>query len=447
MAATSDKARFYLEQSIPELQEYERKNIFNKVQITAITKQRSQFEHLLNSRDASPSLYARYATYEMNLDLLRRKRIKRLGVKSPLHSGQRRIYNVLERATKKFYGDLSLWMQYIEYARQCKANKKVEELLTRCLRLHPTKPDLWVFAANYALEHDGDIKAARGYMQRGLRFCESNKMLWVEYGKLEMIYVAKIAARRRILGLDGSDASAEENQGRQNDMDADTIALPALTAEDINPRLAENEATNEAALQHLESAPVLTGAIPIAVFDAAMKQFGNNARLAQQFFDTFAKFAQVPSLKNILQHILDSMHAISPDSLATLLCEFKMPIVGLAITSPELPAALGQSINSINRVLDEMPAKKNEIVEDATSWMLPLEREDQLDESLKKVISASVRRYMKTLDQAHFLKFIRNLESDRRTEEAVDLLRIGMKHFGTNEELLQMQSALGKPKG
>lgn len=31
MAGASDKARFYLEQSIPELQEYERKSIFSKV--------------------------------------------------------------------------------------------------------------------------------------------------------------------------------------------------------------------------------------------------------------------------------------------------------------------------------------------------------------------------------------------------------------------------------
>lgn len=31
MAGASDKARFYLEQSIPELQEYERKSIFRKV--------------------------------------------------------------------------------------------------------------------------------------------------------------------------------------------------------------------------------------------------------------------------------------------------------------------------------------------------------------------------------------------------------------------------------
>ena len=31
MAGASDKARFYLEQSIPELQEFERKKLFTKV--------------------------------------------------------------------------------------------------------------------------------------------------------------------------------------------------------------------------------------------------------------------------------------------------------------------------------------------------------------------------------------------------------------------------------
>lgn len=31
MSAASDKVRFYLEQSVPELREYERKKIFSKV--------------------------------------------------------------------------------------------------------------------------------------------------------------------------------------------------------------------------------------------------------------------------------------------------------------------------------------------------------------------------------------------------------------------------------
>jgi U3 small nucleolar RNA-associated protein 6 len=34
MSSATDKARFYLEKSVPELKEYERKKIFNKVHPT-----------------------------------------------------------------------------------------------------------------------------------------------------------------------------------------------------------------------------------------------------------------------------------------------------------------------------------------------------------------------------------------------------------------------------
>ena len=85
----SDKARFYLEQQVPELQEYERKQIFTRDEITAIAKKRSDFEHILNARGSKAGDYVRYATYEMNLDTLRKKRCKRLGVKATAHSGQR----------------------------------------------------------------------------------------------------------------------------------------------------------------------------------------------------------------------------------------------------------------------------------------------------------------------------------------------------------------------
>ncbi|KAK5707131.1 U3 snoRNP protein, partial [Elasticomyces elasticus] len=74
MAAAADKARFFLEQSVPELKEYEKKKIFNKEEITAIVKKRSDFEHKLNARGGQPIDFVRYAQYEMNLDLLRRKR-------------------------------------------------------------------------------------------------------------------------------------------------------------------------------------------------------------------------------------------------------------------------------------------------------------------------------------------------------------------------------------
>jgi U3 small nucleolar RNA-associated protein 6 len=45
MAGASDKARFYLEQSVPELREFERKKVFTKVSVLLrlITISRANF--------------------------------------------------------------------------------------------------------------------------------------------------------------------------------------------------------------------------------------------------------------------------------------------------------------------------------------------------------------------------------------------------------------------
>ena len=132
-------------------------------EITAIAKKRSEFEHIVNGRGtASPSDFARYAEYEMNLESLRKKRAKRMGVKAGGHSGQRRIMFILDRATRKFHGDIALWFQYLSYLRSQKSTgKKMKEVLTSVLRMHPTKPDLWVWGARTALDADADMTSAR----------------------------------------------------------------------------------------------------------------------------------------------------------------------------------------------------------------------------------------------------------------------------------------------
>lgn len=144
MAGASDKARYFQEQSVPELQEFARKKIFTKEEIVSIARKRSDFEHILSARGSKSQDYVRYAEYEMNLESLRRKRVKRLGVRTSDHTGQRRIYFILDRAIKKFPGDVGLWMQYITFAQKQKSDKKVLQLVTSLLRLHPTKPELWI---------------------------------------------------------------------------------------------------------------------------------------------------------------------------------------------------------------------------------------------------------------------------------------------------------------
>ena len=231
MAAASDKVRFLQERSVPELQELARKGIFTREEISLIAKKRSDFEHILNARGSKPEDYIRYTEYEMNLEYLRRKRVKRLGIKINNYTGQRRIFFVLNRATKKFPGDVGLWMEYITFAQKQGSKKSVSQLLTSVLRLHPTKPELWIYAATVG---STTITEARSYMQRGLRLCGSSEGLWVEYAKLEMMHISKIAGRNRILAFDVAEIERESTHNTGNDDDG-IINLPAISPEDLMP--------------------------------------------------------------------------------------------------------------------------------------------------------------------------------------------------------------------
>ena len=400
MAGASDKARFYLEQSVPELQELAAKKIFTAQEVSSIIKKRSEFEHKLNARGSQSSDYARYAEYEMNLESLRKRRVKRLGVKSTNHTGQRRIFFVLDRATRKFQGDIGLWMQYIAYARKQKSNKMVSQILTTMLRLHPTKAALWIFAANYALEERGDMTEARSCMQRGLRFCGREGRLWVEYARLEMGYVVKIVGRRRILGLDQAQDERDTEKGAEG-IDGDVVALPAITAEDINPDQRPSEGVDEEALQKLGSSPALSGAIPMAIFDAAMKQFKDDQKLCMQFFDMIAEFYDMPCTGKILVHIMDTLQTLAPESPETLIRWTQQPVIGLNASSPGFPTGLGLCLDRMKAALKRLESSSRApktaqspcmLEQQVIEWMLQYLKEEELDPDVRKVIVMTLRK-------------------------------------------------------
>ncbi|KAJ5095575.1 RNA-processing protein HAT helix [Penicillium alfredii] len=386
MSAATDKARFYLEQSVPELKEYERKNIFTKDEITSIVKKRSDFEHKLNARGAQPADFVRYAEYEMNLDILRKKRVKRLGIRSAGYSGQRRIFFILDRATRKFHGDLNLWVQYIEYARKQKAHKKLTMIFTDALRLHPTSAELWVYAAKYVLDDHADMTQARSYMQRGLRFCKSARTLWIQYAKLELIYIAKLVGRQRILGLDAEAQQPNVAQDGGFDADADMISLPQITGEDVNPSVGEDGEVDQGALQALNSTPALSGAIPLAIFDAAMKHFNNDDRFGLEFYKMAWEFQDVPCLRKILGHVVEAMQANKPASPRMQICYIRFPTAGVHTTSAEFPRALGSSLARLKE-----SHLSSDLAREVVDWLQPIGQTEGLDPSLQKVIAATIR--------------------------------------------------------
>ncbi|KAK3669402.1 U3 snoRNP protein [Recurvomyces mirabilis] len=398
MASASDKARFYLEQSVPELQDYERKGIFTRPEITAITTKRSDFEHILNARGSKPGDYARYAEYEQNLDSLRKKRCKRLGIKgAKTYSGQRTVFFILDRGTKKFPGDLGLWMEYIRFCQREKANKKLARVLTSVLRLRPREWGLWVVAAKWYAEEQGDMQTARSYMQRGLRFCRDRRELWGEFVRLEMVFLAKLGARRRILGLDeeGKEAAEEVEQEDEN-----TISLPAVTAADFKTEEGKGmEVVDAAALQKLAKAPAFSGAIPIAIFDAAMKEFKNDPEVAEMLVEIVTGFTEAPATKNVLQHAIEHLQTTKPTSPEAILCEARLYTQGIDATSAEFPVALGTALKHITAGMASLPAKHQPmLMEKAVAMLLPfLARADDLDEDVATVIMASLNRYLGAL--------------------------------------------------
>ena len=284
-------------------------------------------------------------------------------------------------------------MQYINFARSQKSGKKVAEILTRILRLHPTKPELWIYAANYTMEERGDMLEARSYMQRGLRFCERSDDLWLEYARLELLYINKILARRRILGLDhrADPPEAGNPPAETKDSEGDVIALPTITADEVgfgdSTPLAE-----QSLLEKLNTNPALSGAIPMAVFDAAYKKLGS-AAFALAFFDMVADFVGLPCQHAILEHVLEQTQAASQPSDPALSYRFvQQPTIGISVHSAAFPAAFGRSLSRMKTnqgsQTENNPGRAFE--HHMIGWILPYLEED-LDPDLRKALEMTLK--------------------------------------------------------
>jgi len=281
-------------------------------------------------------------------------------------------------------------MQYAEYARSQKSNKKFARILTDVLRLHPTKPELWIYAARYAIDVQGDAAAARSYMKRGIRFCKRSSVMYLEFAKLEMTY---IATRRRIVGLEGPAAIAKELEptSSTDDVDADMITLPTLAAEDINVEL-------EKALELLASTPAMNGAIPMAIFDEAMTQFSNDPMLGERFFGLFAEFVQVACTPRVLDHVLERLVSSNPTSASTISCSCRRPIAGVAVQSADFLLALRSTLKRIKTATVGPSGDKRQLVEKISAWLSPLGNAEGVAPEVKVVISVTLKQLQKEVE-------------------------------------------------
>ncbi|RAL44912.1 unnamed protein product [Cuscuta campestris] len=206
----ADVVQYKLERILPEVEDLHKRGLFSRAEIAEIVKQRRKFEYRLKRHSPLKSDFTAYIDYEKQLDALRLLR-KKARVKQGRYtkakksvsdySGVTRIVELYRVATTKFKGDIELWFQYLEFCRERK-NGRLKKALVDAIRLHPTVPGLWIYAAAWEFDQNLNASAARALMQRGFRACPTSEDLWVEYLRMELTYLNKLKARKVALGED-----------------------------------------------------------------------------------------------------------------------------------------------------------------------------------------------------------------------------------------------------
>ncbi|KDD71535.1 hypothetical protein H632_c4840p0, partial [Helicosporidium sp. ATCC 50920] len=202
----------------------------------------------------------------------------------------RRAHTVYRRATRTFRGDLGLWARWLSFCRRSKSGKEAQRALGRALALHPTCAALWVAAASWEFERGLDAASARALMQHGLRSCGGSDLeaLWVEYFRMEVLYARRLAARREILGIDGSAEAESEAEGGK--------VVPASTPEAVQA--------------------ILRGAIAKVVYNSAVQAVPGSVEFAARFLDVL-RAQGIQDGKELQAFILEDVSRRFPDSQKT----------------------------------------------------------------------------------------------------------------------------------
>ncbi|KAL1920616.1 uncharacterized protein VTP21DRAFT_993 [Calcarisporiella thermophila] len=315
----ADTVQYYLEQMVPELEDLENKGIFSKAEVKSIVKRRTKFEYALKRRISKKIDYLRYVEYEMNLEALRKKRKSRLDIKSKTsisdYAGVRRINFIFERALRKFGGDVSLWLQYIDFAKSSGASKTLGKLFAKAIQLHPSKTSLWILAASWEFEENANIVAARTLMQRGLRLNPEKEQLWHEYFRLELAYVEKIKKTANEL------------------------------SEDITSALKN------------EQNPILSGALAKIVYKNAIDANPNSLSFREKFVDIYRQFSDTEEGQNEIFASIERDFPEDPRARAFLAARH-VNVPTLDTESPLLIPEIRKSIEEFNKSLKEIPTSE-----------------------------------------------------------------------------------------
>lgn len=378
----ASKIRYYLEQSVPELDDLKKKGLFDQKEITMIMRRRTDFEHRIQGRGSHSRDFLKYSEFEINLEKLRAIRYSRLQKAGKLDTkpsisdwaGFRRIVFVFDRAVRRYPGDVELWDKYISFVKSKDAVKVVYRVYAKLLLLQPRNIEAWLSAAKYEFEENANAKSARELFQRALKLNPELQKLWLTYIQFELTYVSKLLIRRKALGLlteqqqsDDLKAQNEEAEERKNkslvngiEENDEIIAFEDEEEEDpevIKSRLALLPEADMNVLGNPDTNPVLKGDIALAIFDMCIPQILKHevaTKKEAKVYDTAVKFLNI--IQRFLNlnrdylylHVLRYLQANCGDQARNALIDVSLSIRTVGLNDAELPESLQLAVNKFN---------------------------------------------------------------------------------------------------
>lgn len=199
-----DKVQDKLEETLDELNYYRRRKQFSEEEIQNIVRQRKDYEYKLQKNERNLNYYLQYIQFEMNLDLLRSKRVKRqklylIKKKNEDYAVKNRQYILIKRTLNRFCNDVILYKKFFNFYQELGNKEQAQNICTIGIKRHPLVSELWYQMILLEFYGNQNIKNTRMYFQLSLRFNPKCKMLWQEFFTIEMRYIGKILTRKYLL--------------------------------------------------------------------------------------------------------------------------------------------------------------------------------------------------------------------------------------------------------
>jgi len=199
-----------MEGMVKELEDLKMRGVFNDDEVRSIVKRRRDFEWLFSKRTPEGEDYKRALEFELSLEALRAERKIRLGLKRSSigdHSIVRRVHFIFDRACRRFRQSPEWWLQWADFSLRTNSSKAAGRIFARSLQIHPRSIELWLQAAEFEYDRQGNVSTARALFLRALRLNSESLTLWSAYFRMECLYVQKMRGRKFLLGGVGGDAA------------------------------------------------------------------------------------------------------------------------------------------------------------------------------------------------------------------------------------------------